>query len=137
MLVLLHVWLKFETAHSACVQPSDMNHMLHGCTHGSYCCASDDEAEVQKALEKVEDYVSRLVRLAAPRSMLFLAVDGVGPRAKMNQQRTRRFLAVHTRKLAVQFGMVPFACIWTFLGSDGNWSLACSSELPGALTHSI
>lgn len=85
---------------------SDMNHILHGCTHVSHCCASHEESELNKALEKVEEYVSRIVRLANPRSLLFLGVDGVGPRAKMNQQRTRRFLAVHTRKLAAQLGMM-------------------------------
>jgi 5'-3' exonuclease len=53
-------------------------------------CVQGNKAEQQLILE-VFEYVENLVYVVQPYKNLFMALDGVPPRAKMTQQRQRRF----------------------------------------------
>lgn len=68
----------------------DMNGIIHPCTHGN----NDNELvylDETAMFKKIFLYVDRLYKMVQPNQVLYLAVDGTAPRAKMNQQRSRRF----------------------------------------------
>lgn len=68
----------------------DMNGIIHNCTH------KDSDSPTFRMTEDemfiaIFNYIEHLARKIQPKKLFFMAIDGVAPRAKMNQQRARRF----------------------------------------------
>ncbi|XP_057669654.1 5'-3' exoribonuclease 1 [Diorhabda carinulata] len=68
----------------------DMNGIIHNCSH-----PNDEDPHFriteEKIFQDIFHYIEVLFRMIKPQKLFFMAVDGVAPRAKMNQQRGRRF----------------------------------------------
>jgi len=78
----------------------DMNGIIHPCTHNN-----DGELvmlDEQQMFLRIFLYTDRIYKLVQPKRLFYLAVDGVAPRAKMNQQRARRYRAGKERELLLE-----------------------------------
>lgn len=68
----------------------DMNGIIHNCTHNDSDSPTYRMTE-EKMFIAIFNYIEHLFGKIRPRKLFFMAIDGVAPRAKMNQQRARRF----------------------------------------------
>ncbi len=68
----------------------DMNGIIHNCTHNDSDSATYRMTE-EKMIIAIFNYIEHLFGKIQPKKLFFMAIDGVAPRAKMNQQRARRF----------------------------------------------
>lgn len=69
----------------------DMNGIIHTCSHpNDDVCFRISEEMIFK---NIFHYIEVLFNMIRPQKLFFMAIDGVAPRAKINQQRGRRFRA--------------------------------------------
>ena len=67
-----------------------MNGIIHNCTHNDNDSPTARMTE-DKMFIAIFNYIEHLFGKIKPKQLFFMAIDGVAPRAKMNQQRSRRF----------------------------------------------
>uniref|UniRef100_A0A336LMV3 5'-3' exoribonuclease 1 n=1 Tax=Culicoides sonorensis TaxID=179676 RepID=A0A336LMV3_CULSO len=79
----------------------DMNGIIHVCSH-----PNDNDVHFRISEEKIFkdifQYLEVLFLMIKPRKLFFMAIDGVAPRAKMNQQRGRRFRSAKDAEILEQ-----------------------------------
>ncbi|KAK1443818.1 5'-3' exoribonuclease [Babesia gibsoni] len=68
----------------------DVNGIIHNCSHSieDLCAGIRCEEDI---FVLIFQYINNLVKIVRPRNMVYLAIDGVAPMAKIIQQRDRRF----------------------------------------------
>mgnify|MGYP001482355595 CR=1 FL=1 len=53
----------------------------------------------EKVYLEIDNYLDKLINVAKPKKLIYLAIDGVAPRAKMEQQRIRRYRTIKQKSL--------------------------------------
>ena len=116
-----------------------MNGIIHYCSH-----PNDDDPSFRISEEKIFSdifhYLEALFRIIKPQKLLFMAVDGVAPRAKMNQQRGRRFRSAKDaedlmRKVVKGSSFLSSALFYPTFSPSLPFPHAFSLSLPHTHTH--
>ncbi|KAM4056236.1 5'-3' exoribonuclease [Hirsutella rhossiliensis] len=87
----------------------DMNGIIHNCTHKDAGEDATFRISEEEMFIRIFNYIEHLFGKIKPKQLFFMAIDGVAPRAKMNQQRSRRFRtaldAENAREKAIREGV--------------------------------
>eukprot|EP01059_Diplonema_ambulator_P036669 TRINITY_DN9244_c1_g2_i1.p1 TRINITY_DN9244_c1_g2~~TRINITY_DN9244_c1_g2_i1.p1 ORF type:complete len:495 (+),score=206.50 TRINITY_DN9244_c1_g2_i1:34-1485(+) len=69
----------------------DMNGIIHHCSHSNDVDFTKESSSYDEMARAMCVYIEKLFDVVKPKKNFLMCVDGVAPRAKMNQQRQRRF----------------------------------------------
>ncbi|CRK29095.1 hypothetical protein BN1708_015451, partial [Verticillium longisporum] len=87
----------------------DMNGIIHNCTHKDAGEDATFRLSEEEMFIRIFNYIEHLFGKIKPKKLFYMAIDGVAPRAKMNQQRSRRFRtaldAENAREKAIKDGV--------------------------------
>tara|TARA_Y100001970_G_scaffold285886_1_gene406736 strand:+ start:331 stop:2067 length:1737 start_codon:yes stop_codon:yes gene_type:complete len=75
----------------------DMNCLIHPACRSILTKVSSKKSQKEVELlmlKSVREYLAKVVSFAKPTELLYISIDGPAPKAKMNQQRQRRFRSV-------------------------------------------
>lgn len=98
----------------------DMNGIIHVCSHPDDSNVHFRMSEEQM-FRDILHYIDTIFHMIKPRKLFFMAVDGVAPRAKMNQQRSRRFVIFIRITFRLQKSKISnhiFWLVWMCFGTD-------------------
>lgn len=77
----------------------DMNGIIHTSSHSNTLSHLiphlSSASEIREMLRKAFAYIEMLFQIVKPKKLFYLSLDGVAPRAKMNNQRERRYKFIH------------------------------------------
>ena len=77
----------------------DLNCAIHKCCREIMSTSENIDNLEGKMINSVIDYIIKLYNYVNPTELLYIAIDGTAPRAKMVQQRLRRFKSIKEKKL--------------------------------------
>jgi 5'-3' exoribonuclease 1 len=69
----------------------DINGIIHNVSRNYHCDAAIVNETTKLIYKDVCEVIKKIVHIIRPKKLLMISADGVAPRAKMNQQRIRRF----------------------------------------------
>ena len=103
----------------------DFNGMVYRCLRDFECFLKNkfDPLSIEEIYRRVLKYMMKIMDKVNPRSTLYIAFDGVAPRAKINQSRDRRFRAAKEKQ--------KFEALLTKLGLVDNENFQDNSISPG------
>ena len=85
----------------------DFNSIIHPCS-AQVVSKLNQKVDVNDALyskifDSIASYTLKLIDITQPTDCLYIAIDGIAPRAKMHQQRKRRFMSAQRNKAISTF----------------------------------